>query len=586
MRKTDINVQELVDMIHRGELRLPEMQRQFVWKSTRVRDLLDSLYRGYPSGTILVWETDAPMPTRDLAVEQVQSPFSGHKLLLDGQQRLTSLSAVIRGEPVKVRNRKKPIDVLFNLEHPEKVVEAIGYVDDGSDPDHDEVELPAAEDEIAPVDDSEDEAHDDDGGVVDEVEARMQDMTFVVSSKKLARHPNWVSVTRVFKTESIIPIIEEAGVTDWKDPRFKKYSERLERLRSIKNYQFTMQVVGPDLSYEEVTEIFVRVNSLGAKLRGSDLALAQITATWRNSLKLFEAFQKECAERDQFDIPLGILIRSLVVFATNQGRFHTVRKISEEELRGGWEDTKKAINFAIAFLKNNAGIESPVLLSSPLFVVIVAYLAFKKGFNFSKEHENQLLYWLHVANGTGHYSGSTETKLDQDLAAIRTDPDPAHLLKNLRAWGGDAEFTPEAFAGKNQRSPLFKLMFIALKANDAKDWHTALTISVTLRGNNHRLQFHHIHPKATLKGNYKDREINEIANLSFVCGTTNRRIGRKSPSEYFLNIIKQRGEDAFASQCIPLDKHLLSADGYLEFLEKRRTLLCDVVNGFLANLRS
>jgi uncharacterized protein with ParB-like and HNH nuclease domain len=106
MPKIDTTVGQLVDIIERGELRLPEMQRRYVWTSTRVRDLLDSLYRGYPSGTILVWETDQGQGARDLAVEQARSPFSTYKLLLDGQQRLTSLSAVIRGEPIKVRNRR------------------------------------------------------------------------------------------------------------------------------------------------------------------------------------------------------------------------------------------------------------------------------------------------------------------------------------------------------------------------------------------------------------------------------------------------------------------------------------------------
>src|SRR5438046_1980860 len=119
MPKIDTTVANLVGMIKSGELRLPEMQRRYVWRATRVRDLLDSLYRGYPTGTILVWETDREMPTRDLAVSQDRNPFSGHKLLLDGQQRLTSLSAVLRGESVTVRGRKKPIDILFNLEHPE-----------------------------------------------------------------------------------------------------------------------------------------------------------------------------------------------------------------------------------------------------------------------------------------------------------------------------------------------------------------------------------------------------------------------------------------------------------------------------------
>src|SRR5712692_11216211 len=117
MAKAEASVEELVGMIERGELRLPEMQRRFVWRSTRVRDLLDSLYRGYPSGAILLWETDEPVPQQEFAVDQQRNPYQSTRLLLDGQQRLTSLSAVIRGEPVSVRGRRRPIDVLFNLDH-------------------------------------------------------------------------------------------------------------------------------------------------------------------------------------------------------------------------------------------------------------------------------------------------------------------------------------------------------------------------------------------------------------------------------------------------------------------------------------
>jgi uncharacterized protein with ParB-like and HNH nuclease domain len=107
MEKIDTDVAKLVTMIEDGDLQLPEMQRRYVWPATRVRDLLDSLYRGYPSGAILVWETDREMPSRSLAVEQNQTPFKGHKLLLDGQQRLTSLTAILRGKPVMVREQEE-----------------------------------------------------------------------------------------------------------------------------------------------------------------------------------------------------------------------------------------------------------------------------------------------------------------------------------------------------------------------------------------------------------------------------------------------------------------------------------------------
>ncbi|HBO3044337.1 TPA: DUF262 domain-containing protein [Pseudomonas aeruginosa] len=102
MAKAEASVEELVSMIERGELRLPEMQRQHVWRSTRVHDLLDSLYRGYPSGAILLWETDEAMTLQDFAVSQNTNLYRSTQLLLDGQQRLTSLSTVIRGKPVSV----------------------------------------------------------------------------------------------------------------------------------------------------------------------------------------------------------------------------------------------------------------------------------------------------------------------------------------------------------------------------------------------------------------------------------------------------------------------------------------------------
>lgn len=121
MAQQDIPIKELVSKIERGEIRLPEMQRQYVWQSTRVRDLLDSLYRGYPSGTILTWETDEGVATRDFAVDQDSMDATRFQLLLDGQQRLTSLSAILRGKHVFVKGRKRPIDILFNLDHPNEL---------------------------------------------------------------------------------------------------------------------------------------------------------------------------------------------------------------------------------------------------------------------------------------------------------------------------------------------------------------------------------------------------------------------------------------------------------------------------------
>ncbi len=138
MAKAEASVEELVSMIQRGELRLPEMQRRYVWRSTRVRDLMDSLYRGYPSGVILVWDTDEDVPLQEFAVGQSGNPYQSTRLLLDGQQRLTSLSAVIRGEPVTVRGRKRPVELLFNLEHPDHLVVVTEVREDGEEEEEEE----------------------------------------------------------------------------------------------------------------------------------------------------------------------------------------------------------------------------------------------------------------------------------------------------------------------------------------------------------------------------------------------------------------------------------------------------------------
>jgi hypothetical protein len=296
MPKIDTTVANLVAMIKSGELRLPEMQRRYVWRGTRVRDLLDSLYRGYPTGTILVWETDREMPTRDLAVAQERPAFAGYKLLLDGQQRLTSLSAVLRGEPVTVRNRKRPIEILFNLDHPEgPPVEAIEVEDDAAGQD--------------------DEPEDEDNDDTPNIQERLKRLTFVVASRALMADPYWVKVSDILRDDVSDAQILRRVVKSFDDPLFDKYSKRLQQVRRIREYPYVMHVLERSLSYEEVTAIFVRVNSLGVKLRGSDLALALITSRWHDSLKIFESFQEECEDK-WFNLDLGLIVRALVVFAT------------------------------------------------------------------------------------------------------------------------------------------------------------------------------------------------------------------------------------------------------------------------------
>lgn len=569
MAKAEASVEELVGMIERGELRLPEMQRRYVWRSTRVRDLLDSLYRGYPSGAILLWETDEVVPLQDMAVPQQANPYQSTRLLLDGQQRLTSLSAVIRGEPVKVRGRKKRVDLLFNLEHPDKLVIVTEVNEEGDDdPDDDEV---LADDETGDEADSNE----------DELQKRFDKMTFVVATKKLEQLPHWVKVTDVFKTDEDAPFLQRAGIEKVNDPRYKRYSQRLARLRGTRKYMYRMDVLERQLSYDEVTEIFVRVNSLGAKLRSSDLALAQITAKWRNSLKTFEEFQRSCGKAG-FDLDLGLHLKNLVVFATGQSRFLTVGGLRLEALRDGWTECCRGMDFAVNFLKNNVGINSPALLSSQFMLIALAYYGHKRDYVLSPQESERLRYWTLAANAKGRYSrGSSETILDQDLATLKSGGGVQELLERLRQQMGRLDIASEELEGRNQRSALFKTMFMAFQAAGAKDWRSQVAIALDNSGSQHRLQFHHIFPKAVLRTSYTAREADDIANLCFIAGKTNRQISDKEPSLYFPAMIESSGHAAFDAQCIPTDPELLRVSNYKGFLRQRRVLVANRINAFL-----
>ncbi|OGE75240.1 MAG: hypothetical protein A3I07_02490 [Candidatus Doudnabacteria bacterium RIFCSPLOWO2_02_FULL_42_9] len=563
MAQTNIKVRELVDKVQRGELILPEMQRRYVWPATRVRDLLDSLYRGYPSGTILVWETDEEMPTRELAVQPTRTPTTSQKLLLlDGQQRVTSLSAILSGEPVRVRSRMRPIDILFNLEHPEGPPVEITEVDDnGFTTDVEDVE----DEETAERD----------------IQEEMRKRTFVVTSRALQNDPLWVAVSDIFKqTDS--QIIRSIGISS-DDERWDKYSGRLQKVRKIADYPYVMEVLEKSMTYEEVTEIFVRVNSLGIKLRGSDLALAQITSRWKGFMNLIEDFSKEFDNDEDYIFETGLPVRMMVIFATHQSRFKTVGKISKERLGESWKQAVEGLRFAINFLRENAGIDNLSYLSSPfLLVPISVYWISKNNETLTPNEEKKILRWFYLAHMRGHYSmGSSESILDADLGVLFRGKNLDDLTQQLFLHVKKFVVDYDDLNNRGIRSPFFSMLYFVLKQNGVKDWWSGLQLSERHTGNAHTIQYHHIFPKSLLK-EYEKKEVNEIANMAFIGGKTNRRITNKEPNQYLEEeVIAKRGEEALTSHLIPLDKKLWELSNYREFLTFRRKAIAEAINEFI-----
>lgn len=565
MAQTSLKVSELVDKVERGELTLPEMQRRYVWPGTRVRDLLDSLYRGYPSGTILMWETDEEMPVRELAVKATRTPTTSQKLLLlDGQQRVTSLTAIVSGQPVHVRskNRQKTIDILFNLEHP-----------DGPPIDVLEIEEP---DYTADIEDVEDEE-----AAERDIQEEMRKRTFVVESRALKNDPVWVSVSDIFKKDAS-EILQKTGITSFDDPRFKKYSERLEKIRKIKDYSYHVEILPASMSYEEVTEIFVRVNSLGIKLRGTDLAMAQITSKWKGFMDKVEDFAKEFENDEDYIVETGLPVRLMTIFATKQSKFKTIGRVSRERLEEAWEKAEEGLRFAVNFLRENAGIDNLSYLSSPFLIIPIAvYWVQKDGESLTPEEQKRLLRWMYYAHMRGHYSmGSSEGILDADLGILFNKKGLDVLINQLQLHVKKFGVDYDDLFMRSTRSPFFSMLYFIFRSNGVKDWWSGLKLSDKHTGNAHAIQYHHIFPKSLLR-EYEKKEVNEIANMAFIGGKVNRAITNKEPKEYMEKIVKEQGENALAEQLIPTDRSQWEIDKYRDFLAYRRKAIADEINRFM-----
>src|SRR5215469_7915379 len=157
------------------------------------------------------------------------------------------------------------------------------------------------------------------------------------------------------------------------------------------------------------------------------------------------------------------------------------------------------MEFALNFLKNNAGINSPALLSSPLMLITLGYYGHKRDYALSADESDRLRYWVLIANAKGRYSrGSSESILDQDIATLRDGGGVQELVDRLRQQVGRLDIASEELEGRNQRSALFKTMFLAFRNAGAKDWRSNLAIALDHSGSQHRLQFHHVFPKAVL----------------------------------------------------------------------------------------
>ena len=565
------SISRLISGFMDKEIQLPEIQRKYVWSKEQVRALIDSIYKGYPSGSILLWKTDPLPKTREASISRGSRDAMSEPslLLLDGQQRLTSLAAVLTGMPVKVGSgqaKTQTVEIYFNMDHPER---------------------PAVSDTEEVRDQYWNGGKDGDG------HNGAEHLIFQLKNKNVVNSETWIPITMLFK-EDVASIIVEKNIGPT-HPNHGKYLRRLNKLHNIKdNYQYPVQILDKDSLYEEVADIFVRLNAHGTKLRKADLALAQVSARWPGAMDMFAGAVRKCDEKG-YSLDEGFMIKCLVSIATGQSKFRNMGRTSVEVLKENWDHTVKGLHYAIDFLKRNAKIDTASVLPSTYLLVPIVCLAVKNGHYFSRSLEQKALKWFYEAMIWGRYSrGSVDTMLNEDLAAIREggeNPFDA-MIEKIRLQSGRLEIKEEDLAGKTPRNPLFSMMYVLARRAGARDWGTGLPVSIEA-GHDIYAQYSRIFAPPVLDaylvkkhGRQKALRLSgDIANAVFTARRTSRHM-EKSPDNYLPEIVADRGTDALTSQCVPNDPSLWQVDRYEEFLAARRSAIVRAVNGLIESLDS
>lgn len=518
-----MKISTILDHIDSGHMALPEFQRGYVWNRDQVRGLFDSLYRRHPVGGLLVWATESKS-----ADHRGDGPLAAGvvKLLLDGQQRMTSLYGVVRGRAPKFfdGNAQAFSGLRFNLE---------------------------------------------------------TQLFAFYQPLKMQGDPLWIDVSEAMKqgTAGMGSLVTQLSSNPALAGKIGDYVSRLSVLLSITEIELHIEeVTGADKTLDVVVDIFNRVNSGGTKLSKGDLALAKICADWPQARDTMKLKLKEWTSAG-YHFNLDWLLRSVNTALTGEAKFQYLHEKSAADIQDGLKRATKHVDTCLNLIGGRLGLDHDQVFFGRFGVpVMVRYLDQRSGPMDAVERD-KLLFWFVQAGMWGRFSGSTESYIDQDLAALEGPGGGLDkLLEQLRLWHGGLRAEPGHFTGWSLGARFYPVLYLLTRMGAAQDWGTGLPLKSSLLGKMSRLEVHHIFPKAQLyKRNFSRPEVNALGNFCFLTKDTNLVITDRLPEEYFPKI-EAAHPGALASQWIPTDPALWKIENYREFLEARKALLAAELN--------
>jgi len=488
-----------------------------------------SLYRRYPVGSLLMWQTktESTEVRGDAAL-----PPGTVELLLDGQQRVTTLYGIMRGEAPKFFDGKASIfeGLRFHLD-----TEAFEFY-----------------------------------------------------TAAMKNDPHWINVTDVLQKgaegagEAILGLIETPELQSG----LKEYSNKINALAGIGEIDIHMeQVTGEDKSIDVVVDIFNRVNSGGTKLSKGDLALAKICAEWPDARDEMRHRLKKWQEAG-FHFKLDWLLRCVNTITTGEALFNALEGVDVVTFADGLRRAEKHVDYALNLLSTRLGLDHDRVLGSRYsFPVLARYIDQKGGTLNDPEERDRVLYWYVNTVLWGRYSGSTESVMNQDLAHIESlDGGIERLIGQLRQNRGNLRVTPEDFYAWSRGARFYPLLYMLTRQSNSKDWESGVGLSANLLGKGSTLHLHHIFPKSLLyEFGYNRPEVNSLANFTFLTQDTNLKVSNRNPAEYLTEYAETQ-PGVLESHWIPMDRELWHLENYEAFLMARRELLANAANSFLDGL--
>lgn len=569
-KEVSYSLSKLIEDIDTGEIGLPDIQRPFVWTPVKVRDLFDSMYNGFPVGYLLFWGNLATNGARQIGAGSKQSV--PRLLIVDGQQRLTSLYAVLKGIPVLDEEyRESRLQIAF----------------------------------------------------------RPRDATFAVPDGPIQKDPEYIAdITQLWSQDirrnrfvkQFLERLRSSHEVD--DDEEDHLIESIDRLYDLQSYPFTALELSSTLDEERVAEVFVRINSRGVPLNQADFILTLMSVWWDEGRKALEEFSRS-ARKPSISGPSPFnhflqpspdqLLRAVVGLGFRRGTLRSVYALlrGKDVNSGQLSDQRREEQFAILaeaqsyalnvttwqeFLKVliRAGYRNSHMLSSENAVLYayVLYLIGKRDFKVGHEPLREVIArWFFMASLTGRYSSSPESQIESDLARLRGLSTASEFIDTLDTVIGDTltndfwEITlPNGLATSAARSPTLYAYYAALNLLDARVLLSKMRVNElfdpAIRSVRSSIERHHLFPRKHLKlqGIESTTMVNQIANMAVVEWPKNTAISGDDPATYW---------PAFSAELTPgeLEQqrfwHAL-ADGweqqeYTEFLRTRRRLMARVV---------